>query len=429
MPAPSWGCSLGGNAALAAFLFAIALGLGLGCGSEREDRATPLPRSEVSPEQAREIAALQALGYVEGDQPAPSESGVTLHKRNRVSSGYNLYTSEHAARIFLLDMQGVLLHMWELPITGFTESPKLRRVKLFDNGDILVLMKGLGLIRIDRENRVLWRLLEPAHHDFDVLDDGTIYLLTRETAIYPAYNAEKPIRDDFVVILDPDGTQRQKISLLHAMQNSSCCGDFLEIGMEGDVFHSNTLEVLDGRLQHKHPAFRRGNVLTSWRALDAIGIIDVDREEVVWRLEDTFRMQHQPTVLDSGNLLVFDNFDYRRGPEMSRVVEIDPVSREIHWEFHSTESFAFFSKSGGSNAQLENGNILISETRKGRVFEVSPDGEIVWIYSNPARVGYQKRKIARIYELQRLTPERPWTWLSKRSFPADALTRHTEVSP
>lgn len=401
----------------------------LGCEGEPDDPALPLASDKVSVAQAEEIAALQALGYVEGDQPAPSESGVTLHDRDRVSPGANLYTSEHAARVFLLDMQGSLLHMWELPLAAFPESPKLRRVKLFDHGEILILMEGVGLVRLDRDSRVLWQFLEPAHHDFEVLEDGSIYLLTRETAIYPAYNAEKPIRNDFIVILDPAGKQRKKISLLSAIRNSSCCAHFLEQGMQGDVFHSNALEVLDGRLEHKHPAFRRGNVLTSWRALDAIGIIDLDREQVVWHMEDVFRMQHHPTVLDSGNLLVFDNFDDRRGPEMSRVVEIDPVSREIRWEFHSTRSYPFFSKSGGANTQLENGNILISETRKGRVFEVTPDGEVVWAFLNPARVGHQNQKIARIYEMQRLTLEHPSDWIAKSAFPADALTRHTDQSP
>ena len=114
---------------------------------------------------------------------------------------------------------------------------------------------------------------------------------------------------------------------------------------------------------------------------------------------------------------------------MSRVVEIEPVSREIRWEFHSTPSYPFFSKSGGANTRLENGNILISETRKGRVFEVTPDGEIVWTYLNPARVGKQNQKIARIYEMQRLTPEHPLDWIAKSAFPADSLTRHTDVSP
>ena len=102
-------------------------------------------------------------------------------------------------------------------------------------------------------------------------------------------------------------------------------------------------------------------MLTSWRTLDAIGIIDVDAERVVWHLEGLFVGQHSPTVLQNEHLLVFDNFDKRRGELMSRVVEIDPVDGEIHWEFRSSETLHFFSMGGGTAAQLPNGNILITE--------------------------------------------------------------------
>ncbi|MBQ0721772.1 MAG: aryl-sulfate sulfotransferase, partial [Oceanihabitans sp.] len=45
------------------------------------------------------------------------------------------------------------------------------------------------------------------------------------------------------------------------------------------------------------------------------------------------------------------------------------------------ETMYQFNKSG-VNA-LENGNILICETKKGRLTEISPNGDIAWIYRNP----------------------------------------------
>jgi hypothetical protein len=405
----------------------LAVTVSLGCSDDSDARSQPLALSEVSAVQAREIAALQALGYLEGDQPAPARSGVTLHRGGKTSAGFNLYTSEHASRVFLLDMDGNLLHSWEPPVERLRKSPKLTRAKLFDDGELLVLMEGQGLMRIDRDSRVIWRFLGPAHHDLDVLDDGTIYVLTRETAIYPAYNHGRPIRNDFIVIFDPEGNQRAKISLLNALERSMCCSHFLRRnGMFGDIFHSNALEVLDGRLEHKHPAFRRGNVLTSWRSLDAIGIVDVDAEQVVWHMEGPFKGQHSPTALENENLLVFDNFDWRRGEEMSRVIEIDPVDGEIHWQFRSTEAFTFFSTGGGKGTQLKNGNVLITETRRGRVLEVNREGEILWIYLNPARVGPEKKKIARIFEMQRLPADTPMDWIRPQSHPANALTRRDD---
>ena len=53
----------------------------------------------------------------------------------------------------------------------------------------------------------------------------------------------------------------------------------------GDIFHTNTIEVLDGRLADRDPAFQKGNVLICIRELDNIAIVDMEREVVVWGLE------------------------------------------------------------------------------------------------------------------------------------------------
>ena len=82
--------------------------------------------------------------------------------------------------------------------------------------------------------------------------------------------------------------------------------------------------------------------------------------------------------------------------------QIDPLRREVVWEFHSTPDFPFWSRTGGANSQLPNGNILISETRQGRALEVTPDGEVVWTFVNPGRVGPDGANMARLYEMQRL---------------------------
>lgn len=41
----------------------------------------------------------------------------------------------------------------------------------------------------------------------------------------------------------------------------------------------------------------------------------------------------------------------------------------------------------GGVRRLPNGNTLICETIHGRIFQVTPDGEIVWEYINPNFVG------------------------------------------
>lgn len=403
---------------------ALAWGSASGCGdaSPRDGRADGrVDEKLLDAGQRQEIERLQQLGYVAGDQPAGNEALVTVHDPGRVFPGYNLYTSEHAPRAFLLDMQGNVLHMWELPIGETLPMIKLRRVKLFENGDLLVLIEARGLVRIDRNSDVIWSVERPFHHDFEVQDDGSIYVLSRAPGVYPAYDPERPIRNESVTILSPEREVVKDVSMLTALQNSTCCRHYLGSGEAGDIFHSNTVEVLDGRLAGRHPAFKRGNVLTSWRRMDAIGVIDMEAEKVVWSFDGPFRRQHQPTVLDSGRLLIFDNRDVSRRPRASRVIEIDPFTGVIHWEFHARPDFPFFSNTGGASEQLDNGNVLISETRGGRILEVAPNGDIVWAYVNPARVGENGEKMSRIFEGQRIPADFPLDWLSGETLPTQVL--------
>jgi hypothetical protein len=51
----------------------------------------------------------------------------------------------------------------------------------------------------------------------------------------------------------------------------------------------------------------------------------------------------------------------------------------------------------GSLERLPNGNTLIGETNRGRIIEVTRDGEVVWEYVTPIREmlldGYESTKV------------------------------------
>ena len=67
-----------------------------------------------------------------------------------------------------------------------------------------------------------------------------------------------------------------------------------------------------------------------------------------------------------------------------RVIEIDPVKMEIVWSYPLGRGmYQFFSTNISGAQRLPNGNTLITEGMNGRLFEVTPDLEIVWEYVNP----------------------------------------------
>ena len=105
-----------------------------------------------------------------------------------------------------------------------------------------------------------------------------------------------------------------------------------------------------------------------------------------------FLMQHDPDFLPNGHLLVFDNRITGAMPRFghSRLLEIDPVTREVVWSYQGTDKEPFYTDSGGTQQLLPNGNVLAVEIQGGRVFEVARGAggdRIVWEYVNLQRDG------------------------------------------
>jgi hypothetical protein len=103
---------------------------------------------------------------------------------------------------------------------------------------------------------------------------------------------------------------------------------------------------------------------------------------------------------------VFDNlgrFDLPGGK--SRIVEVNPRSAKIMWQYAGTAERPFDSEIRADQQRLANGNTLINESNGGRVFEVTPDGTIVWEFVNPVRRGDSGERIPIIAGVERLDPD------------------------
>jgi DNA-binding transcriptional LysR family regulator len=108
--------------------------------------------------------------------------------------------------------------------------------------------------------------------------------------------------------------------------------------------------------------------------------------KVVWALSSPpLAQQHDPRPLPNGNLLIFDNGTHRRDhpATFSRVIEVDPRTSAIVWEYTDPSLFEFFSPYISGAQRLANGNTLICEGCHGRIFEVTPEREVVWEFVNP----------------------------------------------
>jgi hypothetical protein len=367
---------------------------------------------------AKAPEALLAVPYLQGYRPAGAGAEtVAVHRPGDLWPGLNFYTSGHDSEAVLLDMAGRVLHRWGYALRDL--RPELyadpatrgqirkleyfRRARLLPTGEVLAIFEGMGLVKLDPESNLLWAYRGGAHHDLDVADDGRVFVLDREGKEIPRLRRKEAVLEDFVTVLSPDGEVLRKISILEAFERSLYAPLLERMPPRPDILHTNTLEILDGRLAARSSAFRRGNLLLSVLELDTVAVLDPEAGEIVWALTGPWRKQHQPTVVGGGSLLVFDNLG--AGPDRTRVLELDPFSQEVLWRYGGDRATDLFSKTLGSCQRLPNGNTLITESENGRALEVTPAGEVVWEFRSPHRTGEEDELVAVLFEMERLPPD------------------------
>jgi hypothetical protein len=360
-------------------------------------------------EERERLEGLEALPYAGGSVAAPGVANVTIYDPDLAYDGLNLYTSGHAPEATLIDMQGKVLHRWSYPIdkvwpgVPYTiHSTFWRRAHLYPNGDLLAIFEGIGILKLDAESNLIWAYGGAAHHEAFVTENGDIYVLTRRGQLVDRINPDQPVLLDAITVLSPRGRIKRLVSILEAFERSEYHHLLRGLRRIGDILHTNSVHVLDGSLAHLSPVFKKGNVLTSLFKPDVVAIVDMDAGTVVWARSGRpgrWRNQHDPKLLDSGNMLLFDNLG-RDG--RSRVVEFDPDTLEFVWEYPGGSGRDLYSKTCGTNDRLPNGNTLITESDNGRALEVTPDKTIVWEFLNPHRAGENDELIATLFELTRI---------------------------
>lgn len=99
------------------------------------------------------------------------------------------------------------------------------------------------------------------------------------------------------------------------------------------------------------------------------------------------------------------------------MVEVNPLSRKIEWEYGGGEAGGFYSAARGSAQRLPNGNTLVAVSDSGYAFEVTHDGRVVWEFWNP--IVNQKKHRATIIRAKRYE-EKMIDRLLTRNTPDDA---------
>ncbi|MEU8678100.1 arylsulfotransferase family protein [Streptomyces sp. NPDC048560] len=345
----------------------------------------------------------------------------------------------------LIDRDGRTIHTWsneaaQPPMDA--EPPSFLRgwnhVEVDAVGNLYAMVPLRALLKIAPDSSLLWQADIAVHHDLAFGPDGKVHVLTEEPRQVRLGSQFLVILDNAVTTLATDGTLRGSVSLFDVLCtdpviaadlrdrivdkhtaftlgghriNAEARGLLASVtyggsptealrilrGLPGspcDALHTNTIEILPA---HPKGLWEAGHVLLSFRNLDLVAVVDLDTPQVLWSWgPGELSGQHQPSALPNGNLLIFDN---GRASGRSRVVEVDPATRRIIWEYAGKPAEPFFTELAGGCERLPNDNVLVTEAEKGRAFEVTRDEQVVWEWSTAKEHTGQPTSRVTLYRL------------------------------
>ena len=322
--------------------------------------------------------------------------GVRGCHRDKACPGLTLFAPQHGGRtVFLIDLDGQVVHRWQMPyppgLYGYLtdrgtliyngRTPSQNGGRFVDAGP----WKGGAILEADWHGEVLWEVRHPDHHHDGIrLANGNVLLLCLtdipdELARLvrggqPGSEHQGKMHADYLVEMTTAG---QVVWDWRSWEHLDPEADAIVNPQDhrSEWTHGNTVvEMPDG------------NIGVSFRHISTVAIIDRQSGEIVWKLgPPTLNNQHAPTPLPNGNLLIFDNGTHRLGETVpfSRVIEVDMASKQVVWSYQERPPAAFFSPLISNAQRLPNGNTLVCEGVFGRLFEVTREGEVVWEYVSP----------------------------------------------
>lgn len=323
-----------------------------------------------------------------------ARTGLTAIDHERACPGYTLYTPIFGnGTVYLLNLEGNEAHTWKLPHQPGLWGYLLPNGNLFymakvkdktwEHFPALQTFKGGLLLEVDWHGRLVWEHhATEQHHDARRTPSrGAIYLTLELVPNELAARVKGGIPTqghpemwaDCIVEVDNAG---QIIWEWHACEHLDPEEDVITpTDSREEWSHGNTVVPLDG-----------DRVLVSFRNISTVGIIDKKTDKFLWRLGwDVLAQQHDPSILPNGNILIFNNGTRRRNHPLvfSEVIEVEPTTNRVVWRYRDSPFYNFYSPYISGAQRLPNENTLITEGNFGRIFEVTPDRQVVWEYINP----------------------------------------------
>ncbi len=252
-----------------------------------------------------------------------------------------------------------------------------------------------------KTDKKIWIKKEAIHHEILISPKETIFTFSKETKLYK----NREVDFDTILEYNFNGDLLSTYSISENLIKVQKYHNKLELDFKPlpffkekkrrnskspwggyyDYYRLNSMQIIpENKLSDTDNRFQQGNWLLSFRHGSLIFILDKNSKEIVYSLnqfsiKNQIQGQHSVQFLENGNILIFDNGRYR---EESRIIEVDPISLEIKFEYKNE---SFFSESQGYVQKINSKTYLITQSEAGKIFLIENKNnswEITWEYIN-----------------------------------------------
>jgi hypothetical protein len=296
--------------------------------------------------------------------------------------------------VLLVDLLGNQVNHWELSRDAACAATLLPTGNLLygakSEDAALPDLEGSGGIiqELDPAGEVVWEYVEPTlHHGPCRMRNGNTLVLkwvqvpesvaARVKGGGPGTEREGIMWGDTVQEIQPDGrvvwnwVAHEHIEPAELHRCPLCPRDTWA--------HANSCSELPN-----------GNILVSFAKINTVAMVEKKSGKILWHWGTGGELahQHSPSMLENGNILIYDNGFHPQGLALnfSRVVEVDWKKNEMVWSYEGPEGgslkMLFYSSMYSNCQRLTNGNTLVCEGMTGRIFEITLQQTLVWEYVN-----------------------------------------------
>jgi hypothetical protein len=316
---------------------------------------------------------------------------------------------------WIAERSGRIVHTWEVDLDELWRglsgiSGDVNRLSLYPVGmalgedrSLVVTFQGretypvhIGIIKLDRAGRILWKRFDRSHHWPTMDAAGQIYtpssayvrdLKRVGSSAVGVKCAAGESGVDAIRVLSPAGEPLRELPIMESLVKSGYAGVFYALRDGCNPTHLNSIALASPEVAKAIPGAAAGDFLVSLRETSSIALLDGKTAAVKYLVSGRSAAQHSAQFLPDGSVLVLDNLGGERNLGGTRVQRIDLVTGAARTVFPKGNETGLLpvqtDTAGQINVSADGKRALVALTHQGRVVEIDVEsGAPLWTYEN-----------------------------------------------